>query len=74
MTGLPLHRSDAALLVLLLAIAGAAGREQPAPRWAFVCPLCGKGSASPDDRRHGYCGACHEVTGVPEREPREGAA
>lgn len=37
----------------------------PAPPPAFVCPRCGRESWSIEDRRHGYCGACHDYTGVP---------
>jgi anaerobic ribonucleoside-triphosphate reductase len=33
----------------------------------FTCPRCGRTSYHPDDRRHGYCGACHDWTGTPER-------
>lgn len=31
----------------------------------FTCPRCGKTSPHPDDKRHGYCGACHDYTGAP---------
>lgn len=40
----------------------------PAPRVlaeeGFTCPRCGRTSYRPEDRRHGWCGACHEQTGA----------
>lgn len=30
----------------------------------FTCPKCTRTSHHPEDVRHGYCGACHEFTGV----------
>lgn len=32
---------------------------------AFVCPDCGARSWHPEDRRHGWCGACKAYTGRP---------
>lgn len=29
----------------------------------FTCPVCGAHSAHPEDKRTGYCGACHAFTG-----------
>lgn len=34
-------------------------------RAQFVCPRCGAASSHPEDRRNGYCGACHDFTGIP---------
>ena len=31
---------------------------------AFTCPRCGRTSAHPMDAREGYCGACHDWTGL----------
>lgn len=31
---------------------------------AFTCPRCGMSSAHPKDIEQGYCGACHDWTGV----------
>ncbi len=31
---------------------------------AFACPQCGMVSHNPADAEHGYCGNCHEFTGV----------
>lgn len=31
----------------------------------FRCPLCGRVSQHPTDLAEGYCGACHDWTGVP---------
>lgn len=64
MTGLGRDGGVFAIMALLVA---AACRPDPAvegARWAFVCPVCGKGSASVEDATHGYCGACREVTGL----------
>jgi hypothetical protein len=36
----------------------------------FVCPRCLAASWHPCDRRYGYCGRCHEVTGVPDPNAR----
>ena len=36
------------------------------PTAAFTCPRCGRTSHNPDDLREGYCGACHDWTGVPQ--------
>lgn len=36
-------------------------------RYVFVCPVCGKGSASQRDAEDGYCGLCHAQTGIPVR-------
>lgn len=33
--------------------------------YAFVCPACGKGSASDADAEDGYCGACRTQTAIP---------
>lgn len=33
----------------------------------FVCPVCGAESWNPNDRRHGYCGRCHDYTGESDR-------
>lgn len=30
----------------------------------FTCPKCGRKSWHPEDKRQGYCGACHEFTGA----------
>lgn len=30
---------------------------------AFTCPRCGRTSWHPEDKRQGYCGACHDFTG-----------
>lgn len=30
----------------------------------FTCPRCGRGSSHPMDIEHGYCGNCHDWTGV----------
>lgn len=38
--------------------------EQPRPD-SFRCPRCGMRSYNPNDRRWGYCGACHDYTGEP---------
>lgn len=32
---------------------------------SFTCPDCGRTSYHPEDRRFGYCGACHAYTGAP---------
>lgn len=42
---------------------------------AFTCPRCLFSSSNPTDRREGYCGRCHDWTGVAmtQREPRPGA-
>lgn len=31
---------------------------------SFTCPVCLRISYHPEDARHGYCGACHDFTGV----------
>jgi hypothetical protein len=31
----------------------------------FLCPRCHRSSYHPDDKRYGYCGACHDYTGAP---------
>lgn len=31
----------------------------------FTCPRCRKTSHHPEDKRYGYCGACHAYTGEP---------
>lgn len=31
----------------------------------FTCPRCGKTSHHPEDKRHGYCGNCHDFTASP---------
>lgn len=31
----------------------------------FTCPRCQRTSHHPDDKRYGYCGACHAYTGEP---------
>jgi hypothetical protein len=31
----------------------------------FTCPQCGAVSHNPNDLAHGYCGRCHDFTGVP---------
>ena len=33
---------------------------------SFECPRCGAVSHHPDDIREGYCGACHDWTGLGE--------
>lgn len=33
------------------------------PPGAFRCPRCSRVSHNPNDRRAGYCGACHDWTG-----------
>jgi hypothetical protein len=35
-------------------------------RDSFTCPRCGRTSWNPNDLKHGYCGACHDYTGVPQ--------
>lgn len=30
----------------------------------FTCPQCGKVSHNPNDVAQGYCGACHDWTGL----------
>jgi ribosomal protein S27AE len=32
----------------------------------FTCPRCGRTSYNPNDKREGYCGACHDWTGTDE--------
>jgi hypothetical protein len=32
---------------------------------SFTCPVCGRTSYHPEDAANGYCGACHEFTGIP---------
>jgi ribosomal protein L37E len=32
---------------------------------SFTCPRCDRTSYHPDDRKNGYCGACHDYTGTP---------
>ena len=42
---------------------------------AFTCPRCGMTSHNPDDEANGYCGNCHDFTGVeqkPAGEPESG--
>lgn len=39
-------------------------RAVAAPQPAFSCPVCHRVSHHPDDIERGYCGACHEFTGV----------
>jgi hypothetical protein len=31
---------------------------------SFTCPVCQMTSFNPNDLKHGYCGNCHEFTGV----------
>ena len=31
---------------------------------SFTCPRCGMTSYNPNDVREGYCGNCHDWTGV----------
>jgi len=31
----------------------------------FTCPTCSRTSHHPDDKKHGYCAACHAYTGEP---------
>jgi hypothetical protein len=33
-------------------------------RPSVTCPLCGMTSYHPEDIRQGYCGNCHDWTGV----------
>jgi len=33
---------------------------------SFTCPACGRTSHHPEDLKHGYCGACHAFTGLPD--------
>ena len=33
----------------------------------FTCPECERTSHHPEDARQGFCGACHDWTGAPER-------
>jgi len=33
---------------------------------AFTCPRCGRTSFHPKDEEHGYCGYCHDFTGIPK--------
>lgn len=35
-----------------------------AERGYFHCPRCGKWSANPTDKAEGYCGHCHDWTGL----------
>jgi hypothetical protein len=42
----------------------AAEPEETGPP-AFTCPRCGRVSHHPTDLAEGYCGACHDWTGVP---------
>lgn len=37
--------------------------QTPAP--PFTCPRCTRTSHHPKDKRYGYCGQCHDYTGVP---------
>jgi hypothetical protein len=30
----------------------------------FTCPRCGRTSHNPTDAQEGYCGACHDWTGL----------
>lgn len=39
-------------------------REEGWNRVPFVCPRCGAASHSPIDKVEGYCGRCHDWTGV----------
>lgn len=32
---------------------------------SFTCPRCSRTSYHPQDKRYGYCGACHDYTGAP---------
>ncbi|MDP5182151.1 hypothetical protein QOZ88_05840 [Blastococcus sp. BMG 814] len=34
-------------------------------REPFTCPRCGRRSWHPEDKRQGYCGACHDFTATP---------
>lgn len=36
---------------------------------AFTCPQCNRTSHHPDDEKHGYCGNCHEFTGLKADHP-----
>lgn len=61
---------DSGVFAIMALLVAAACRPDPAvegARWAFVCPLCGKGSTNVVDAAEGYCGACRDVTG-PRRE------
>ncbi len=31
----------------------------------FTCPVCEAVSYHPKDKEYGYCGACHDFTGLP---------
>jgi hypothetical protein len=31
---------------------------------SFTCPKCGMVSYNPNDIAHGYCGNCHDFTGL----------
>ena len=44
----------------LAAIHAAEHPEDALP--SFTCPRCGRTSHNPDDKREGYCGACHDWT------------
>lgn len=38
----------------------------------FTCPRCGRTSWHPEDKRQGYCGACHAFTASPAVAVRRG--
>jgi hypothetical protein len=74
-SGAPLTLDIAALVrqgITRLTIATGSSREEveqtleqhfgPLP---FTCPRCHRTSHHPDDKRYGYCGACHAYTGEP---------
>lgn len=42
--------------------------ESPPPADMFQCPQCHELSPHPDDKSNGYCGTCHDWTGVRESE------
>lgn len=42
-------------------------RLQPEPT-TYTCPRCDMTSHNPFDRRHGYCGYCHDFTGREEND------
>lgn len=42
--------------------------EGPGTEFSITCPKCGMTTYDPDDIEEGYCGKCHDWTGVP-RDP-----
>lgn len=61
----PVHAEQLAAVAVGGAWSGFRGTPAVAQGERFVCPRCGRVSSHPTDLQEGYCGACHDFTGMP---------